>query len=72
MQKTVVFHSCSVDQGSMSLLVQFIDGFGRPCASAVTFGLLLEVPQSQSIARACGHSSCRDWVRLVSGGDVGG
>ena len=45
---------------SMSLFMQFIDGCGRPCAYAVTLGLLLEVLQTQFIARACGHSSYRD------------
>ena len=44
----------------MSLLVQFIDGCGCPCAYAVTLGLLLEVPQTQFIAGAVGHSSYRD------------
>ena len=34
----------------MSLLVQFIDGCGCPCAYAATLGLLLEVPQTQFIA----------------------
>ena len=45
---------------SMSLFMQFIDGYGRPCAYAATLGLLLEVLQTQFIARAGGHSSCRD------------
>ena len=43
---------------SMSLFMQFIDGCGRPYAYAVTLGLLLEVPQTQFIARVRGHSSC--------------
>ena len=44
----------------MSLFMQFIDGCGRPCAYAATSGLSLEVPQTQFIARAGGHSSYRD------------
>ena len=43
---------------SMSLLLQFIDGYGRRCDHAATSGLLLEVPQTQFIARVRGHSSC--------------
>ena len=57
---------------SMSLFMQFIDGCGRPCAYAATSGLLLEVPQTQFIARAGGHSSYRDsGLRRGSGGDEG-
>ena len=43
---------------STSLFVQFIDGCGRRCDHATTSGLLLEVPQTQFIARVRGHSSC--------------
>ena len=43
---------------SMSLLAQFIDGYGRRCDHAATSGLLLEVPQTQFIARVRGHSCC--------------
>ena len=39
-------------------VVQFIDGCGRRCDHAATSGLLLEVPQTQFIARVRGHSSC--------------
>ena len=45
---------------SMPLFMQFIDGYGRPCNPAATLGLPLEVPQTQFIASAGGHSSCRD------------
>ena len=56
----------------MSLFTQFIDGYGRPCAYAATSGLSLEVPQTQFIARAGGHSSYRDsGLRRGSGGDEG-
>ena len=56
----------------MSLFMQFIDGYGRPCAYAATLGLLLEVPQTQFIARAGGHSSCREFgLSARVGGDVG-
>ena len=46
---------------------------GRPCAYAATSGLSLEVPQTQFIARAGGHSSYRDsgLRRGFCGGDVG-
>ena len=57
-QKTVEFPVLT--RWSMSLFTQFIDGYGRPCAFAPTSGLSLEVPQTQFIARAGGHSSCRD------------
>ena len=58
---------------SMTLSMQFIDGCGRPCAYAATSGLSLEVPQTQFIARAGGHFSCRDrgLRRGLCGGDVG-
>ena len=57
MQKTVIFHSCSLDRWPMSLFVQFIDRCGRRCDHAATLGLLLEVPQTQFIARVGRHSS---------------
>ena len=41
----------------MSLFVQFIDGYGRRCDHAATSDLVLEVPQTQFIARVGGHSS---------------
>ena len=44
---------------SMLLFMQFIDGYGRPCDPAATFGLPLEVPQTQFIARAGGSSSAQ-------------
>ena len=52
-------------------VVQFIDGYGRRCDHAATSGLVLEVPQTQFIARVGGHSSahsdghvfCRVWRR---------
>ena len=34
-----------------------LDGYGRRCDHAVTMGLVLEVPQTQFIARVCGPSS---------------
>ena len=42
---------------SMSLFVQFINGYGRRCDHAPTSSLSLEVPQTQFIARVRGHSS---------------
>ena len=55
----------------MSLFVQFIDDYGRRCDHAATSGLLLEVPQTQFIARVRGHSSRhRDgYASSVYGGD---
>ena len=43
---------------SMSLLAQFIDGYGRPYDHAATLGLAtVEAPHIQFIARVSGHSS---------------
>ena len=42
----------------MSLFLQFIDGYERPCGHAATSGLPLEVPQIQFIAGVSGHSCC--------------
>ena len=42
---------------SMSLFMQFIDGYGRRCDHAATSGLVLEVPQTQFIARVGRHCS---------------
>ena len=54
----------------MSLFVQF-DGYGRRCDHAATSGLLLEVPQTQFIARVRGHSSCTtETVTMLSAGLV--
>ena len=57
----------------MSLFVQFNRRYGRRCDHAATSGLSLEVPQTQFIARAGGHSSCRDsgLRRGFGGGDIG-
>ena len=57
----------------MSLLVQFIDSYGRRCDHAATAGLLLEVPQTQFIARVRGPSSMHRDRELSAGlgGDVG-
>ena len=54
---------------SMSLFMQFIDGYGRRCDHAATSGLTLEVPQTQFIARVRGHSSCTtETVSMLSAG----
>ena len=59
---------------SMSLLAQFIDGYGRPCDHAVTLCVAtVEVPQIQFIAGVSGHYSCnRDGYSAFSSGGYGG